>query len=482
MQEDGANLAALIQTKRDVAASFLAYPNVFGSGVGRRTARGDRTDELAIVVFVDRKLPLSALRPEEVLPRSIDGAGGEVRVDVVERERPRFTVDQAKYRPLLGGCEIRGGGRGTLGGVLYDATDTGLVLLTCNHVLTLPGQRDAIPAAAAVQQPDNIAMGVDVVGRTKRIVPMVRPPLIPPGADTTYLGGRWFAPVDAGIVELDPRLTAHFEVIDLGKHPYVPFPPSIDLPVKKRGRTTELTAGTIQEVGIDVLVTDDDGQRMWIGFPDHVFTVKGDAGAFSERGDSGSLVIDADGAGTRGMVFAAGGGVSYACNMGSVMAALQLETPCTGALNAAFWRALQRRWMLQVGLRDSPFVSGGAGKIAKFRALHLKGAGAGTLGAGLEQLFQELAPELASAIAFDEDFAGLLDLAIGDWLVQPTVFDMLEYRLPDDFAERLGKAFDRLPDSRSGTGQAGAIVGAFRACAGRSMREALQTRVGARSN
>ena len=53
-------------------------------------------------------------------------------------------------------------------------------------------------------------------------------------------------------------------------------------------------------------------------------------------------------------------------------------------------------------------------------------------------MFQAFASDFAEDLALDDDFAGLIDLAIGDWLVQPTVFDLLEYQLPDDFGSRLG--------------------------------------------
>ena len=55
-------------------------------------------------------------------------------------------------------------------------------------------------------------------------------------------------------------------------------------------------------------------------------------------------------------------------------------------------------------------------------------------------------PDLAEALYDDEDFTGLVDEAIGDWLVLPTIYDMLEYRLPDDFGPGVMKAFDRLKD------------------------------------
>jgi hypothetical protein len=53
---------------------------VVGVGVGLRHTGGQRTDQVAVVVMVDRKVPLAQLRPQDRLPSEIDG----VPVDVKE--------------------------------------------------------------------------------------------------------------------------------------------------------------------------------------------------------------------------------------------------------------------------------------------------------------------------------------------------------------------------------------------------------------
>lgn len=59
---------------------LLRYPHVVGVATGVRHVGGEPTDEPAILVFVDRKVPESELSAAEVLPRELDG----VPVDVVE--------------------------------------------------------------------------------------------------------------------------------------------------------------------------------------------------------------------------------------------------------------------------------------------------------------------------------------------------------------------------------------------------------------
>jgi hypothetical protein len=66
--------------RQTYAADLMKKPNVVGVGVGLQHTGGQRTDRVALVVMVDRKLPLDQLAPEERLPREING----VPVDVKE--------------------------------------------------------------------------------------------------------------------------------------------------------------------------------------------------------------------------------------------------------------------------------------------------------------------------------------------------------------------------------------------------------------
>lgn len=74
-------LAANVQMVRQKYQKMLmSKANVVGVGIGLRRAGGRRTEELALVVMVRRKLPLEQLAPGDVIPTEIDG----VPVDVKE--------------------------------------------------------------------------------------------------------------------------------------------------------------------------------------------------------------------------------------------------------------------------------------------------------------------------------------------------------------------------------------------------------------
>jgi hypothetical protein len=141
-----------------------------------------------------------------------------LHTDAVEAAPQHLLADNMAYQPLRGGCQIANssGAAGTLGGIVYDSTGYEVVMLTCKHVSTFPSSRADLPTDAGVRQP---ADGF-VAGQSKRIVAWLPAPL----------GATWAleAQVDAGIVAIDPTQSTEFDVIDLGKQPYVVFPPGRD--------------------------------------------------------------------------------------------------------------------------------------------------------------------------------------------------------------------------------------------------------------
>jgi hypothetical protein len=75
-----AEYAAVADVQHRHQDELLRYPNVVGVASGIRTRKGKPTGEVCLVVYVSRKQPKKTLKPDQVLPRSLDG----VPVDVVE--------------------------------------------------------------------------------------------------------------------------------------------------------------------------------------------------------------------------------------------------------------------------------------------------------------------------------------------------------------------------------------------------------------
>jgi hypothetical protein len=138
----------IIRIKRAAERELLARPGVRGVDVGYKYVGGERTDEIAIRVYVEHKRDVPA---EERIPESIDG----VRTDVQEGV---FTeLDDIKmYRPLVGGISV-GPVRtnpidfsaGTLGALVTDNATQGRMALSNHHVFF----KDPVSYDVSVAQP-----------------------------------------------------------------------------------------------------------------------------------------------------------------------------------------------------------------------------------------------------------------------------------------------------------------------------------------
>lgn len=109
-------------------------------GVGLKRSGSEILDELSLIVYVSKKLPVAELPPEQRVPSEHE----DFRTDVVQARFTRL-ADSAPYDPLLAGIEIspsavqtsRGAlriERGTIGCVMRRRTDGKRLLLTCAHV------------------------------------------------------------------------------------------------------------------------------------------------------------------------------------------------------------------------------------------------------------------------------------------------------------------------------------------------------------
>lgn len=480
MHETPLNVRAATRLHTD---TLLTHANVVGVGAGTRKKSGVTTDEPAVVVYVSHKLPREALEPHELIPETVWMDDTEVRTDVIEVGIPRFVaVDNAQYRPMRGGSQIQTalGGTGTAGAVMYDRRDQSVVLLTNNHVLTNPSSPMLVPTNATVFQP----AGGPSIGFTKRVYPIFSAPL---GAS----GYKWAGEVDAGIVSLNGNVAAQFDIVDVaGVHPFVVLPPYEGLKVVRRGYRSQLRDGTVEQVETTVIVTMSNGDRVKIGGTDSVFSIRSNEREIAAMpGDSGSLVVDTDGGASRGLVFASNGqsgGITWACNLGVVMSLLELDTPCNGALNVlirrSVFRRLADRWsMAELARAGSAGTGNGLideqiATMKRFRHGYLGTETEGTDGHELGAALYRLAPALAVAITNDEDAAGLLERAFGDWLVQPTVFDMLEYRFRDESVNAMQDAFRYLQGLGADTGDLDVVASIFLHSGGSSVRELMVNR------
>lgn len=116
-----------------------------GVDIGYRWRQGQRTDEICLRLHLDRKLPLDALMPSQVLPTHVEG----VALDVIEAAyQPSLEPGAARrastrHPYTMGGlpCGRSGEGAGTIGLVVIDKTTGKPGILSNWHVLAGPRAR-----------------------------------------------------------------------------------------------------------------------------------------------------------------------------------------------------------------------------------------------------------------------------------------------------------------------------------------------------
>lgn len=464
-----------VAAARMYADDLLLLPNVFGVGAAQKVVNGQRTDTIGVVVYVTNKQSPASLATLDRIPRELTVGGDRVVTDVVQAVRPRpCDVSDGKVRPLVGGCQIGAStGMGTAGGVFYDRRyPYAPVLLTNNHVLTDPNAPYTLPISTVVTQP----AGGERIGFIQRIVPWWPAPFGAPYA-FEYV-------VDAGIVGYLDGIKTKPSILDIaGRHPFLALPPYRNLKVVRRGFRTQLKAGTVECTGLTLDWYSNHADKAFrAGVGGTLFAIRSDPGEVTAMpGDSGSLVVDDAGAATRGLVCLTDGqdgGITYACDILDVMKEMEIDTACNGGIRRlVIFSILKRFPTLSMADRER-LIYENFRKFSGFRADYLSPNGEGTLSGVLGALLEgEPGQAIAESMLTDDEFAGLLPRAIGTWLIEPTVFDMLEYVLPDHFVPDLLAAFTRLGCVQPGAIDTSWLADAFRDGEGRSMREVLDRKV-----
>jgi len=127
--------------------------NIIGVGYGYKSKNGEMTDEKCIIFSVQKKLPLSEVDKDEIIPSTIQISSDQlIKTDVVQREYKFLSCssflnwqsspppNRNKIRPLRGGISITNNTAledftGTLGFIARDNQDGCLVGVSNNHVL-----------------------------------------------------------------------------------------------------------------------------------------------------------------------------------------------------------------------------------------------------------------------------------------------------------------------------------------------------------
>lgn len=308
---DKRNVERAQRAQQQVSRDLFAIPGVHSVGVGFKRVDGKLTDEIAILVYVDEKLPEHELKASWRIPGSVRARGERtaVKTDVVQRPRaveynhlPDGSLE-GRVRPVPGGRSIEGGnGGGTLGGWVWDTVGDRPVLLSNNHVLSGTVGADVFQPWGSTAAADKIADNV----RTGTL--------------------------DATIAAPTTEDHVVYEIEGVSPGVYEITAPILGMAVEKSGATTEHTTGVIVAINLNLghngSTTD--------------FEVDPDAGVdrMAFFGDSGSLIVERthpEGAGWKRVVGLLWGGVpsernAFAHPIGDVFADLELTTICSGLI------------------------------------------------------------------------------------------------------------------------------------------------------
>lgn len=327
MEPEAFSSMALVQeVKKARERELLPLPNVRGVGVGYKEVGGQRTGELAVVVYVERKVPeadlgggvvprvLGAATAARVVPtapreepQTITFPPREVPTDVQEIGQVRALSFTDRLRPVKPGYSLGHYAitAGTFGCLVRDVRALGRVyILSNNHVLA---NSNAATLGDPVLQPGPFDGGTfpeDTLAHLARFVPI------------RFNDPEAFNLVDAALAFPVDMRDVVASVVALGV-PKGSAEATLDMPVTKSGRTTQTTVGTV--TGIDVTVVVSYGEAGDAYFRNQTLTTD-----MSQGGDSGSLLLNEEGLAV-GLLFAGSDVVTIHNNLTNVEMALGVE-------------------------------------------------------------------------------------------------------------------------------------------------------------
>lgn len=295
----------LLALRDRVEAELRSIPGVVGVGVGFKERGGDLTEEIVFRVYVEEKRPLDDVPPAERIPDEIHG----VKTDVLTVTVDTPQVDTSKYRPIKGGIQI-GNGSGSVGtlGCLAKRNAGGDVVVVSNHHVLLAGGV-TVADDVDVGQPDYsvcCCCGCNEIGKV--------------------LNGSIGGLVDCAIASVDSDVTKVHEIAEIGAVAGSDTAVVGDI-VRKRGRTTGLTSGSV----IDVAYAN--SSTAGHSFTDQIRIAPSGADPFVSPGDSGSAVVNETNH-VVGIVWGASNNHGTASSIANVMAAMDINVPGVGGISS----------------------------------------------------------------------------------------------------------------------------------------------------
>jgi len=280
--------------KANSVRTFKKKQNVNGVAVGHKIVNGKDTGELCVTVLVTKKIAQSQLLRKNLIPQTVDGIPTDVKEvgNIIA-----FQARTDRWRPAPGGVSI---GpylitAGTLGAFVNDATTGETLILSNNHVMAnsnsaakgdeiiqFQGGGDSGDCVFAKAASAVLNFLAKIIGSKHRLIPTKI------SSVANEVDAAVAKPIDGSVIRGD--------IIDIGVITGTK-PATINMAVRKSGRTTGTTSGVIEM--LDATVDVGYGGGRTATFENQIV-----AGAMSSPGDSGSLVVDGTDPLAVGLLFA----------------------------------------------------------------------------------------------------------------------------------------------------------------------------------
>jgi hypothetical protein len=283
-------IQALLAQKEAIEAKLWENPTVCGVAVGYQYIAQQRTKRLVISIHVTQKN--DHIDPQWRIPSHING----IKTDIIEAtfstDAPHLPqsrslnvqTDTARYTVLKGGIAIglqqaavvQQAGEtiqvyepGTLGAIVFDRSSHAPLLLSNYHVLAANGFKQG----ASVMQPSPADKGKipdDTIAAVHKAV-----------------CNQW---VDCAVAHLHTQRQYESSIMDIGAINGAASA-TVGVQVRKRGRTTHLSYGTIEQVGLSVKAQFM-GKTLTFNNQLLVRVNPLKSSLFAAHGDSGAVVVD----------------------------------------------------------------------------------------------------------------------------------------------------------------------------------------------
>jgi len=240
--------------------------NIVGMGFGSKITQGNIVGEEPVLrVYVREKRLEAELSANLKIPKNINGI-------------PTDVVEVGEVRPYSIPCGVsvshQNGKPGTIGCLVgkNDGSSNADFLLSNNHIFAnfnkaRRGDLIVHPAVGSSSNSSAIAKLTDF-------------------QDMDFRSGSNL--MDAAIAEVISPGSVTPMIQDIGNIDRNPIGESINQLVKKHGRTTGLTHGTVRAIGVDMRIP----YLNFSAFLVDQIEIEGNGQNFSKEGDSGSLIVD----------------------------------------------------------------------------------------------------------------------------------------------------------------------------------------------